>query len=384
MRRRLGGTLSTFCVQLVVGTRPEAIKLAPLAHALAADGIAPHLILTGQHPGLAAADHGLGGLPCELLACHGIADPVEHAGLVAASLIPVLGRLQPDLVVVQGDTSSALGGAEAAAELGLPLAHVEAGLRSFDRAMPWPEEGNRIAIDQLADLLFAPTEGAADNLRREQLQGAIHVTGNTGIDALLATLATLPPPRPRRPASDVPINLLVTCHRRENWGTGLTAIALALVRLARDDIARIDVVLHPNPRIAEVMHLLFADQSGISLSLPTSHREMVQRMRDADLILSDSGGIQEEAPTLGTPLLVLRERTERPEAVAGGHALLVGTSTLRIETEVRRLAADRARLHHMAHRGSPFGDGKAAPRIAALIGQWLANHERTVSLRRQA
>jgi len=277
----------------------------------------------------------------------------------------VLGRLQPDLVVVQGDTSSALGGAEAAAELGLPLAHVEAGLRSFDRAMPWPEEGNRISIDQLADLLFAPTEGAADNLRREKLRGAIHVTGNTGIDALLATLATLPPPRPRRPASDVPINLLVTCHRRENWGTGLTAIALALVRLARDDIARIDVVLHPNPRIAEVMHLLFSDQSGITLSLPTSHREMVQRMRDADLILSDSGGIQEEAPTLGTPLLV-------------------GTSTLRIESEVRRLAADRARLHHMAHRGSPFGDGKAAPRIAALIGQWLANHERTVSLRRQA
>lgn len=346
--------------------------------------MAPHLILTGQHRGLSAADHGLGGLPCEQLDCPGIADPIEHAALVAASLVPVLRRLQPDLVVVQGDTSSALGGAEAAIEVGLPLAHVEAGLRSFDLAMPWPEEGNRIAIDGLADLLFAPTETAAANLLAERCRGDIHVTGNTGIDALHATLATLPPMPARAVGSDSPLDILVTCHRRENWESGLISIAVALVRLARDRVAMIEVILHPNPRIAQAMHHLFADRPGISLSLPTSHRQMIARMRTADLILSDSGGIQEEAPTLGIPLLVLRHRTERPEAITDGHAILVGSSAGKIETEVRRLALDRAALSRMAQPGTPFGDGHAAPRIARHIGQWLADHDRSVPSRRRA
>ena len=367
-----------------MGTRPEAIKLAPLAHALAAIGISSHLILTGQHPGLSADDHGLGGLPCENLACPGIADPVEHAALVAASLVPVLRRLQPDLVVVQGDTSSALGGAEAAAEFGLPLAHVEAGLRSFNRAMPWPEEDNRIAIDELADLLFAPTEGAAENLRREQVRGTIHVTGNTGIDALHAVLATLPPAAKRQFRPRAPLDVLVTCHRRENWGAGLDNLALALIRLVCGGIARVEVVLHPNPRVADVMHQLFAHEPDVALALPTGHREMVQRMRSADLVLSDSGGIQEEAATMGVPLLVLRECTERPEAIAGGHALLVGTSTIRVEAAVRRLAADRAKLRKMAQAGTAFGDGHAAPRIAQLIAHWLADNDRSVPARRNA
>ena len=309
---------------------------------------------------------------------------MEHAALVANSLVQVLGRTQPDLVVVQGDTSSALGGAEATTELGLPLAHVEAGLRSFDRTMPWPEEDNRIAIDQLADLLFAPTEHAADNLRREGVRGAIHVTGNTGIDALHATLTVLPPSRPVKRANGAPLDLLVTCHRRENWGTGLVALADALIDLAGRDVARIEIVVHPNPCVTGTMHALFADQHGIRLTLPTSHEAMIDRMRRSDLILSDSGGIQEEAPTLGVPLLVLRDVTERPEAIAGGHAVLVGTSTDRIMTEVRRLAADRAALARMALPGVPFGDGRAAPRIARLIRDWLRVADRSRPLRRQA
>ena len=183
---------------MIVGTRPEAIKLAPLAHALAATGVAPRLLLTGQHAALRASDHGLSGLPRDRLHCGGIEDPIEHAALVAAAVEPLLADEMPDLVVVQGDTSSALGGARAAVALDLPLAHVEAGLRSFDRAMPWPEEGNRIEIDGLADLLFAPTASAAANLLAEAVKGEIHMTGNTGIDALLQTLAALPRPTARR------------------------------------------------------------------------------------------------------------------------------------------------------------------------------------------
>ena len=323
-------------------------------------------------------------MPRERLDCVGLDDPIEHAALVAASVTPLLRRGMADLIIVQGDTSSALGGADAAVDLGLPVAHVEAGLRSFDRAMPWPEEDNRIAIDAMSDLLFAPTEGAATNLRHEGVAGEIHVTGNTGIDALQATLATLPPAVPRRRDAGAPLELLVTCHRRENWGEGLEAIAAAVNELAREGSARSEVILHPNPRIADLMHRMFAGQPGIRLSLPAIHRTMVVAMRAADLILSDSGGVQEEAPALGVPLLVLRERTERPEAVASGNAILVGASTARILAEVRRLAADRSLLERMALPAFPFGDGHAAPRIAGHIRQWLIERDRPALDRRRA
>ncbi len=331
-----------------------------------------------------AADHGLGGLPCEELGCAGIEDPVEHAALVAAALASVLVRRQPDLVIVQGDTSSALGGAMAAHEAGLPIGHVEAGLRSYDRAMPWPEEGNRIAIDEIADLLFAPTPGAAANLHREGFSGTVHVTGNTGIDALHATLATLPRATHKLAAVGAALNIVVTCHRRENWGPGLGSLAVALVTLAAEGCAAIEVVLHPNPRVAEVMHLLFAGQPGICLSLPTSHPAMIDRLRRADLVLSDSGGVQEEAPALGVPLLVLRDKTERPEAIACGNAILVGTTTGKVLSEVRRLHADRAALAAMARPALPFGDGRSAPRIAALIRAWLIEQDRPQVARRRA
>ncbi|MCA1653255.1 MAG: UDP-N-acetyl glucosamine 2-epimerase [Sphingomonadales bacterium] len=167
--------------------------------------MAPRLLLTGQHPSLCATDHGLGGLPWDCLDCAGIDDPIAHAACVAEAAVPVLHRELPDMVIVQGDTSSALGGARAAAELDLPLAHVEAGLRSFDRAMPWPEEDNRIAIDELSDLLFAPTAGAAANLRSEAVRGEVQVTGNTGIDALHTTLHSLPPTRVRGHQPDAPL-----------------------------------------------------------------------------------------------------------------------------------------------------------------------------------
>ena len=286
---------------------------------------------------------------------------------VTAKLLPLL-RNPPGLLVVHGDTSSALGAALAGFTAQVPVAHVEAGLRTGDPQLPWPEEEYRAAIDAGADLLFAPTELAARNLHEEQVCGEIHVTGNTGIDALLGIEARLPASSLRE--TGVP-RLLVTCHRRESWHDGLDSVAAALVVLARGGKAWIDFVVHPNAHVAGKMQALLSGVDGIALIAPCSHEQIVGRMRDADLILSDSGGIQEEAPALGTPLLVLRDKTERPEAVATGNARVVGTDAERIVTEVRRLLEDPLALAAMSRRSFPFGDGRAGPRIAAIIEDWL-------------
>jgi len=349
----------------VIGTRPEAIKIAPVAHALAERGISPSLVLTGQHRDLDPFDFGLGELPAERLGCPGEQDPHRHVGAVTAAFLPSVAR-SPGLVVVQGDTSSALGAALAGFTAGVPVAHVEAGLRTYDAQLPWPEEEYRTAIDARADLLFAPTEVAADNLRGEQVPGEIHVTGNTSIDAILALEAQLPPAPPRNGKRP---KLLVTAHRRESWGEGLRSIADALHQLASD--ADIDFVLHPNRHVAAAMRGLLCEAAHIRLIEPCGHRELVERMRNADLILSDSGGIQEEAPALGVPLLVLREKTERPEGLASGSACLVGTSTDRIVTEAHRLLHDPAKLAQMRKRSFPYGDGKSGRRIAKIIEDWL-------------
>jgi UDP-N-acetylglucosamine 2-epimerase (non-hydrolysing) len=365
-----GGKLLPVRIGLVVGTRPEAIKLAPVAAAFDRAGASTCLYLTGQHPGLDPAEHDLNGFAITPLGCVGRTDPLEHVDEVSAELERRWRRSPPELIIVQGDTSSALGGARAAKKCGLALAHVEAGLRSFDPRSPWPEEQFRCEIDSVADLLFAPTATAAVNLRREACEGELHITGNSGIDALMTLAATMPRPR-RRPAVRRRLKVLVTCHRRENWGTGLTSLATALVALARGGAVMIDVVLHPNPQIAAAMWTLLNGEPGIRLGAPLGHRAMIERMRDADLILSDSGGVQEEAPALGIPLLILRDKTERPECVDVGSALLVGTDTARVIEAVNRLVADPAALAAMAVPRFPFGDGGAAPRIAALALAWL-------------
>jgi UDP-N-acetylglucosamine 2-epimerase (non-hydrolysing) len=271
-----------------------------------------------------------------------------------------------DLLVVQGDTSSALGGALAGFTAGVPVAHVEAGLRTHDPLQPWPEEEYRVAIDAGADLLFAPTETSAANLRAEEVPGAIHVTGNTSIDAVVKAEAQL---GPRSGKTGGKRRVLVTCHRRESWGAGLQSIAAALVDLAAD--AAVELVLHPNPHVSDEMRRLLGGVDGVSLLDPCGHRELLRRIRDADLVLSDSGGIQEEAPALGVPLLVLREKTERPEGIEAGSARLVGTSTETIVSEARRLLNGGRELAAMRQRRFPYGDGEAAPRIAQIIRQWL-------------
>ena len=354
----------------MIGTRPEAIKLAPVAAALEQAGALPLLYLTGQHPGLNSADHGLAGAVAVALGCRGHSDPLEYVEDVAGELERFWRLAPPDMVMVQGDTSSTLGGARAAHRCAVPLAHVEAGLRSFDPRLPWPEEQFRIEIDRIADLLFAPTEIARANLCREQVEGELHVTGNSGIDALLEKLSSMPRAR-RRARPRRPFNLLVTCHRREQWGDGLVALASALIALANAGDAAITFVLHPNPEVAGAMWTMLGSEKDIRLIAPLGHAAMIEEMRRADLILSDSGGIQEEAPALGIPLLVLRDKTERPECIASGNARIVGLDSERLIAAVRELLGDTAALAAMAVPRFPFGDGRAAPRIAALAMAWL-------------
>lgn len=299
------------------------------------------------------------------LRCPGAEDPHRHVRAVTLALQRLRGRA-PDLIVVQGDTSSALGAALAAFTAKVPVGHVEAGLRTHDPLLPWPEEEYRAAIDANADLLFAPTTTAAANLRTENVSGEIHVTGNTAIDALLAVEAELPS---ATTCGRTFPTILVTCHRRESWGSGLQSIATAIAELS--DRAVIRLVLHPNQHVRTQIRARLQGISNIHLIEPCSHRELLKLMRDSDLVMSDSGGIQEETPALGVPLLVLREKTERPEGIAAGSARLVGTSTDRIVSEARQLLDNPAALAAMAVRRFPYGDGHAAPRIAAVIDAWL-------------
>jgi UDP-N-acetylglucosamine 2-epimerase (non-hydrolysing) len=270
---------------------------------------------------------------------------------------------------VQGDTSSALGGTLGAAQAGIAVAHVEAGLRSHDRLNPWPEEEFRIAIDNAATLLFAPTELNAANLHREKARGTILVTGNTGIDPLVGLLPLLSP----RFSGDGRKRLLVTCHRRESWNDALVDIASSLAVIGRRGDVAITFVLHPNPRVAGEMVRLLGRAPNLELRPPCGHLQMLQLMRDSDLILSDSGGMQEEAPALGIPLLILRERTERPEGIASGNAILVGRNADRIQAAVERLLDTDGALDAMSRPALPYGDGRASQRISEEIVLWLSN-----------
>jgi UDP-N-acetylglucosamine 2-epimerase (non-hydrolysing) len=349
-------------VSLVIGTRPEAIKLASVAAALNNRGLSPTLIFTGQHPKLDPADYRLDSYASVRLDCPGQQDPHAHVGAVSKAMAAVLPRLSPQLVVVQGDTSSALGGALGARLASVPVAHVEAGLRSHDPHHPWPEEEFRVAIDRDSELLFAPTELSAANLRRERVSGRIHVTGNSGIDAVLRVRQG----PDRRCATSTP-RLLVTCHRRENWGGGVAGVVAALREIATEEIAAIDVILHPNPIVSSQVRAMLLGLKGIRFREPCTHRQTVEAMLNSDVLLSDSGGIQEEAAALGIPALVLREKTERPEAIASGNLELIGTDPARIVRAVRRLLGRTTR----ASAALPYGDGRAGERIAEIVEEWL-------------
>lgn len=354
----------------VVGTRPEAIKMRPVVRALAERGLDQQVILTGQHRGLAPAfDFLSADQLCDLAVNTVEQSAGEISEAIHYDLCERLDRRDADLVIVQGDTSSAFAGALAARDRGIALAHVEAGLRTHDLEQPWPEEAYRVAIDALSDLLFAPSGQAAHNLAEEpQIRGTVHITGNSGIDALLAAT---PVAAPLPPAESGRKRLLLTCHRRENQGEPFRQVADACRRLARELPVEIVLPLHPNPHHRRTWERLLGGVPHIRLIEPLDHDTTIALMASTWLILTDSGGIQEEAPALGKPVLVLRAVTERAEAIETANAELVGTDGDRIFSAVSRLLHDEERYRRMATPSFPFGDGKASARIVDAIEQFL-------------
>ena len=364
-------------ITTIVGTRPEAIKMAPVLLALGRRAsMTSALIATGQHGALfqdALTPFGLTAGQWLGTPTNGLA-PDAMAEAITAGLIPLLQADRPDLVLVQGDTTSALAAASAASQCDIPVGHVEAGLRSHDLERPWPEEGNRIAIDRLATLLFAPTEGNIANLRADPLvKGKAFMTGNTGIDALLHIRRGLPPPQPRKN----PPHILVTLHRRETIGDPLRRICEMLGQLADARDVSITLPLHPNPYVREIITSALSGRNRVSLIEPLSYPDMIATMTSSDLILSDSGGIQEEAPALGVPLLILRDVTERPEAMTCGGAIRSGTDSDAIRDDTIRLLHDQATRAAMAIPRFPFGRGDAAAKVITVIENYLRSQNVT-------
>lgn len=364
-----------FHIASIIGTRPEAIKMAPVLRELARrPGIRQTVVLTGQHQGLAIDESAVPGCNIQCLAFdprHQTAGEIREA--IQYALHTPLRRDRPAMVLVQGDTSSALAGALAAADCGIPVGHVEAGLRSHDLQQPWPEEGNRVAIDALADLLFAPTDLAAHNLADEGVKGRVAVTGNSGIDALFQ--ARRPMAVVREPGSRKLI--LATCHRRINRGEALQRVAMALKRIARELPVDIVFPLHPNPHVRTAIEALLTDEPHIRLIEPVGYEEMVALIDASWIILTDSGGLQEEGPALGKPVLVLRNVTERPEA--GASLELVGTDPDRIAAAVTRLLTDPAHYTRMATPSTAFGKGHASERIVDLIEAYFRDRQTTAT-----
>lgn len=365
-------------VLIVIGTRPEAIKMLPVVRALQAATVPLRLITTGQHRTM--IDQAFAAFDIQPDRDLGLMSegqtPSDVAARVLSAVEWMIAAERPALMLVHGDTTSAMAAALAAFHAGVPVAHVEAGLRSHDLARPFPEEFNRIAIDAMASLLFAPTEGAAENLRRESPRDrAILVTGNSGIDALLHVAGQLRGAEQERAGLILDPTrrlILVTGHRRESFGLGLERICAALVRLADRDDVEIVYPVHLNPEVRDAVMARLGGQPNIQLIEPVGYVEMVALMRAATLILTDSGGVQEEAPALAKPVLVMREATERPEGVELGVARLVGTDPDVIVREVEALLDDEAEYAVRAKPVFPYGDGHAAPRIAAAVRAFLA------------
>ena len=372
-------------ILVVFGTRPEAIKMFPVVHALrAADGISTLVAVTAQHREMLDQVLDIAGITPEVDL--DLMEPGQSLDALSARILTrfgtVLDRLRPDRVLVHGDTLTTIMVTLAAYFRRIPVGHVEAGLRSGNIYSPWPEEANRKVTGAIADLHFAPTQSAADALRAENVPAsAIHVTGNTVIDALLATKARIA----ERPELAAGLDLatfamvldnfvagnkrliLVTSHRRENFGEGMANIAEAIARIADRPGTAVVFPLHPNPQVRLVMEARLGSLPSVALIEPLDYPHFVRLMDMSDVILTDSGGIQEEAPSLGKPVLVMRGTTERPEGIAAGTARLVGTDTGRIVDETLRLLDDPAAYRQMAQAHNPYGDGKAAARIARIL-----------------
>jgi UDP-N-acetylglucosamine 2-epimerase (non-hydrolysing) len=362
-------------VSIIVGTRPEAIKMAPVIQKFRESAqFQTHVILTGQHREMVDQVMAL----FNLTADRDLAIMKPNQTLTDITCWSLQGlealfqELQPRLVLVQGDTTTAFAATLAAFYQKIPVGHVEAGLRTDNLYNPYPEEANRRLISQLTSLHFAPTSLAMENLQKSSVPGEIYQTGNTVIDALL-TVAQ------QQPDCDIPQLdwqqyrvILATVHRRENWGAPLLDIADSFLRVLEQfpDTALL-LPLHRNPTVREPLQAKLGDHPRVFLTEPLDYAELVGAIQRCYLVLTDSGGLQEEAPSLGKPVLVLRETTERPEAVMAGTAKLVGTNPETIATTAGKLLSDRQAYETMAKAVNPFGDGKASDRILQISTQHL-------------
>ena len=371
-------------ILVIFGTRPEAIKLFPVVRALEADPrFTPVVCVSAQHRQMLDQVLEIAGIvPDHDL---DLMRPDQTLDGLTAALLTELGRVmdvvQPARVIVQGDTATAMAGALAAYYRKLPVDHVEAGLRSGNIYHPWPEEVNRKIIGTIASLHFAPTEVSQAALLAENVDPArVHITGNTVIDALhwvTARIAAKPALAGGLAALEARFAgkriIGVTSHRRENFGDGMENIAEAIRQIAaRPDVAVIFPV-HLNPNVRSVMNAALGGLDNVALIEPLDYPHFARLLSLAEIMLTDSGGVQEEAPALGKPVLVMRETTERPEGVAAGTAKLVGTDVTRIVTEIFTLLDDKAAYEAMARAHNPFGDGQSARRIVELIGNEIGH-----------
>ncbi|MFL5401586.1 MAG: non-hydrolyzing UDP-N-acetylglucosamine 2-epimerase [Gemmatimonadales bacterium] len=361
----------------VFGTRPEAIKMAPVIHALqqAPARFESIVCISAQHRAMldqvlgvfgVAADHDL-----DLMTAS--QSPADVTARVLERLPALLRQIRPTVLLVQGDTMTSFAAAFAAYLERIPSGHVEAGLRTGDRYQPFPEEMNRVLTSRLASIHFAPTARAQATLLGEGVPaGDVHLTGNTVIDALLQTVRPDYSFRSPQLASLDPRRrlVLVTTHRRESFGAPLRSTCAAIRELAsRFPDLQFVLPVHPNPEVKETVERLLCDLPGMYLIPPADYLEFVHLMNRAYLILTDSGGVQEEAPSLGKPVLVLREVTERPEGVAAGTAVVVGTNQERIVSVASELLTSREAYQRMANAVNPYGDGKASGRIVKALAE---------------
>ncbi|MEH2109631.1 non-hydrolyzing UDP-N-acetylglucosamine 2-epimerase [Nostoc sp.] len=362
-------------VCIILGTRPEAIKLAPVIQVFQkSSGFELQVILTGQHREMVEQVMQLFNIKSDYnLEIMQVQQSLNDITCRSLQGLEALFQVEkPDLVLVQGDTTTAFAAALAAFYQKIPVGHVEAGLRTDDIFNPYPEEANRRLISQITQLHFAPTPWAVENLHRSGVLGDIHMTGNTVIDALLNVAAT-------QVVCNVPgLNwesyrvLLATVHRRENWGEPLLAIAQGFLQILDKfpDTAML-LPLHRNPTVRVPLEALLGNHPRIFLTEPLDYGELVGAIGRSHLLLTDSGGLQEEAPSLGKPVLVLRDTTERPEAVVAGTAKLVGTTSENIFAAAAELLSDSDAYEAMANAINPFGDGHAAERILQIVQNYL-------------
>jgi UDP-N-acetylglucosamine 2-epimerase (non-hydrolysing) len=362
-------------ILIICGTRPEIIKLAPVYHALRDSGWArPCWLHTGQH----------GDMARQMLTCFDIEPDIEleRGGESLAEfstrcrtlLDGVMASRDWSLVMVQGDTESTFLGALAGFYNHVPVAHVEAGLRTYDLSRPFPEEGLRQMVSRIASFHFAPTSRAAQALHAEAVPADhVFVTGNTVIDAQHWVTHR----RRIRRGVEGRGHLLVTAHRRENWGSDLREICYAIADVASHH-PELDVLfpVHLNPTVSKPVHAILGELGNVRLSAPLDYLHMQQALLDAWLVLTDSGGLQEEAPTFGVPLLVLRTETERPEAIEAGCARLAGTRRASIVGQIEKLWDDQDAYAAMARAGNPFGDGQASGRIVDVLQGALEGERR--------